>query len=520
MRRPSGLFSSPATTPRLHHSQGSGQHLQRRRAIRITFTVLVSSYLLAAVCYFYPQQRIAANAACPPELAICGELRGDPPAEDGFPSRFVYYEPQFLRGQLDVISQGHLSRNFDCGWGSNHSEAATFVRSPPSATPARSPAAVAQPTAEPSNQLSGSNGRVSATAQLPMTFAGFLPGVTVPTLFGSPATTSWVSGKLLFLAVPDGWSFQHFVDGALPKLVQAKTFIQAPEVKILMDIRSLVPIVGQLLKRLGVDESRALWSGIKQYVQAEELMLTCVTPPFHPQLWREAQAMLGVNQLPRSARSVIAYITRNAASGINGGRVVAKEAELLDAIRALLASRKAEDRSLHEELVVYRHERYRNLEDDLAFWAGVKAVIGPHGGAFTNMVFVPQGALVIEFFPVDVASNRPPYPIGEGNPGHMYQTQAAMLEHDYYFIKADSRADLMEVDSKQVISESVGTASKLMAAAFQTYELFAWILPDEKARQDLLLWLFPRLLAIYSKGNAQFPIQVWRQRGITHPASG
>ena len=41
--------------------------------------------------------------------------------------------------------------------------------------------------------------------------------------------------KLLPLLVPDGWSFQHFIDGVLPKLVQAYDYLREDtEIKLLL----------------------------------------------------------------------------------------------------------------------------------------------------------------------------------------------------------------------------------------------------------------------------------------------
>lgn len=40
-----------------------------------------------------------------------------------------------------------------------------------------------------------------------------------------------VPGTLLFALAPDGWSLQHFLDGVLPKLVQARELLEHPSVK-------------------------------------------------------------------------------------------------------------------------------------------------------------------------------------------------------------------------------------------------------------------------------------------------
>lgn len=74
--------------------------------------------------------RRAANAACPAELALCAGLAaqdGSPdtepypsPGASALPRRFVFWEPDYTSGALDVVPNGRLAPSdalySDCGW--------------------------------------------------------------------------------------------------------------------------------------------------------------------------------------------------------------------------------------------------------------------------------------------------------------------------------------------------------------------------------------------------------------------
>ena len=74
--------------------------------------------------------RRAANAACPAQLALCAGLAaqdGSPdtesylsPGASAMPQRFVFWEPEYTSGALDVVPHGRLAPSdalySDCGW--------------------------------------------------------------------------------------------------------------------------------------------------------------------------------------------------------------------------------------------------------------------------------------------------------------------------------------------------------------------------------------------------------------------
>ena len=74
--------------------------------------------------------------------------------------------------------------------------------------------------------------------------------------------------KLLPLIIPDGWSFQHFTDGTLPKLVLALPWIRKNNVPILLE-RPRDSIIMEMLARL--DVTNIIWYEHGQVYGAKEM---------------------------------------------------------------------------------------------------------------------------------------------------------------------------------------------------------------------------------------------------------
>jgi len=87
-----------------------------------------------------------------------------------------------------------------------------------------------------------------------------------------------------------------------------------------------------------------------------------------------------------------------------------------------------------EELVLFNHKDFPDFKSVRDFFNfKVRAVIGPHGGAFYNINFASQNTLVVEFFPFkDQVGMR--YPEGTW-------WQAACLQQNYYMIPVQSDGD-------------------------------------------------------------------------------
>lgn len=204
-----------------------------------------------------------------------------------------------------------------------------------------------------------------------------------------------ISGKVVYLIVPEGYAFQHFLDGVLPKIVQAEDYINDVEVKFFVSLNSKWPIVGELYKRLGIDSNRIIISN-RGDISADELIVPCVCPPMHPYLWRRSQYLFKLPHLSPDYKEsddiyYILYLSRNKGT-FNGGRRVINEKEFIDTANDMLQNTKY-------RFEVFDAKKYKNLDELFGFLSKVKVLMGPHGGAFYNMFFMRSGSTILEFLP-------------------------------------------------------------------------------------------------------------------------
>ncbi len=159
---------------------------------------------------------------------------------------------------------------------------------------------------------------------------------------------------------------------------------------------------------------------------APSVVYPCVAPPLHPYLWQLAQAaVLGVAPLPLEQRTRIVYCGRTGVGKTeNSGRRTLNEAALVRALRGAAAAR---------GLTLDMFDSNAFPADDpqplLDYWAGARVIIGPHGGALTNVVLAGCGTVVIELFPLAFGI-KPPV----GHAGMMMFMQSAFLEQSYYML--------------------------------------------------------------------------------------
>ncbi|KAK8792788.1 hypothetical protein WA158_004952 [Blastocystis sp. Blastoise] len=247
-----------------------------------------------------------------------------------------------------------------------------------------------------------------------------------PSNFKSSMTSRQLEGKYVFLPIPDGWSIQHFVDGVLPKLVQMESLLNDPNVKFLVELQNnRFPIVEKLYNRLGISSDRLLYS--KQYqgtIHFEELIFPCITPPIHPYLWQRAQYLLKLPHiinpnLPEP--DTIVYISRNQGT-YNGGRRVVNEEQILEYLRDYLSD-------TPYKLVLFRAKDYPDLDSLFEFWSHAKIVLGPHGGAFANVIFWRPHTVLLEFL-----YNNPGYISQHYNYRMMFYLEATMLDMNYHSV--------------------------------------------------------------------------------------
>ena len=258
------------------------------------------------------------------------------------------------------------------------------------------------------------------------------------------STVTHVNKTLCPLLVPDGHTFQHFVDGVLPKLVQLLT--EAPRlasaVNTFVVYQPRDAIIYELLERVGITRQRLMlitpetWQS-SQVLEVRRVVDTCVTPSLHPQLWHRASQLLQSCQNPsnrherrQTMRCLYNESLRKTAQfdsdsqprtlGENVQRRVGSKitnASTANSSLIVLLSRRWTrngGRRLLNEYAVFEYlvgrfglqrvVRFGNGRVDLttanSLFSRAAAVVGVHGGAFYNIILAPAGCIVVELMPL------------------------------------------------------------------------------------------------------------------------
>ena len=287
------------------------------------------------------------------------------------------YEHEYVHGVVDFIEDGILDDSYDCGWKSNHHQAVLNQQD---------------------NDLS----------------------------------FYYVNATVVFLLIPDGYSFQHFLDGVMPKIVQIQTLLPDKKVKYVIHLKKRFPIVRELFHRIGITDDQMImketFMPFSGRIKAKRLVIPCNTPPLHPYLWQRTQYLLKLPWLQPNFhvnRKIVVYLTRNTGS-YNGGRRILNEDELLQAIRPVVELKGC-------ELVTFIAKEYKELQSLFDFFSNSVAIFGPHGGALMNMLFLPRNSIVVEMMP-----NKPEFTeVGKDVHLIMYK-QSQLLGHRYFAVFGES----------------------------------------------------------------------------------
>lgn len=296
----------------------------------------------------------------------------------------VMAERKYQVGSLDIIKNGFVSRTLDCGWPANHTK--SLERQP--------------------------------------RWHGEIVNATV-----------------IYLTVPEGLSFQHFIDGVVPKLVQLRNVLREENPILIMDKTFYDSMPRKLLERIGMNSTQIYeiydfeWD--EDIMKARKLILACQVPPLHPRLWQEAQELFRVSWLQpnwKQSRRIVLYLSRNAGNGRNLGRRVLNEEEVLNRIKPIVEEN-------GRELVLFNSSEFTDLDSLFDFLANVDIVMGPHGGAFYNILFMRRNISVIEFVQDHPSFHSMRYAV------HMIiYLQASLLGDNYYSVMGKAVNHDMTID--------------------------------------------------------------------------
>ena len=305
-------------------------------------------------------------------------------------SMLVMAQRKYLVGSLDVIKNGFVSRYLDCGWPANHME-----------------------SLDPHPDWKG----------------------------------KLINKTVIYLTVPEGLSFQHFIDGVVPKLVQLRDALNDKDSILIMDTTFYDSMPIKLLERIGINETQIQsifdtnWND--NLIRAKKLILACQVPPLHPKLWQQAQELFRVSWLEpgwTQTRRIVLYLSRGTNNNRNAARRVLNEEELLQSIKPVVEEK-------NYELVVFNSNDFNTLDTLFDFLANVDVVIGPHGGAFYNILFMRRNITVIEFVQDKRMFHSMRYAV------HMIiYLQASLLGDNYYSVVSKSSQKDMIVNIPDVHS--------------------------------------------------------------------
>jgi hypothetical protein len=199
--------------------------------------------------------------------------------------------------------------------------------------------------------------------------------------FPSPPTA--VEGRVGVIAARCDAAYYHFLIDALPRLAILEQLEPPPE---RLYIPASLSFQRQLIELLGIDPERVIDSDQIRHLEAELLVVPGV-PDAHLRTPSWIVPFLRDRLLPSSARRAPGrriYITRG---GKRGNRIVINEAEVIGALSEL-------GFTVIDPGAMPVAEQIRTFAQ--ADW-----IVGPHGGALTNLAFASPGASVVELFAPD-----------------------------------------------------------------------------------------------------------------------
>lgn len=239
---------------------------------------------------------------------------------------------------------------------------------------------------------------------------------------------------MLPLLVPQSNSFQHFLDGVVPKLVQVAPLLDMPNITVVI-YRPWDRVIETILAKFGITEDRVHYYD-NGYYSADYLINTCITPPIHPQLWRNARTTLGApTTLPVHPNEAKVILLTRAKS-----RNIGRKIKNIEFVSHFLKSRYGD--KFHVFQGGY------SLQDAVSLFGKARIVIGVHGGAFYNMFMCPSGTNIIEVIPTMENGTYVP----DGMAFNIVWKMAYMLDQNYWRLseKPVSRYGDVIVDTEKL----------------------------------------------------------------------
>ncbi len=221
---------------------------------------------------------------------------------------------------------------------------------------------------------------------------------------------------LMPILVPDSYAFQHFLDGSLPKLMQALDIALLPGVKVMI-FAPRDKIILEILDKLGISSKKILFYPPDQPDVIPSVGInTCVAPPLHPFLWQLARSLItGSTDQGHLVEEPSFIILLTRARSSNGGRATLNHLEVETFLR----------QRYQHNFFIFRGGY--DLNQTISIFGRAKILIGVHGGAIYNMNFAPKGTYIVEIIPTD-SNGESPRRIAH----QIFWLMAGMLEQIYW----------------------------------------------------------------------------------------
>jgi len=231
--------------------------------------------------------------------------------------------------------------------------------------------------------------------------------------------------KAAFLKVYDGWSFQHFVDRAMPKLSQAKHWLERYDKKdlFILSQNHLDDMVPKLFRQYGFNNSHIL--DYPKPVKVKEFLEICNAPFIHPVLWQSmrTEMLKGISPKSVADRKKIIYLQRSSETAENALRQPIQEPEILSLLYQIPGY----------ELVIFDHKKYASVIEIAELMSSAALVIGPHGGAFTNNIMLPAGTVIVELLPKGIDQT-------------IFWMGSRALSHVYWMVPCEGQWNSVNID--------------------------------------------------------------------------
>ena len=195
------------------------------------------------------------------------------------------------------------------------------------------------------------------------------------------------------LLVPESDSFQHFLDGTVPKLIQALPFLLQKNVQLVIYTYGTNPIIPAILRRLGLKKNAVKLYNLSdrrsnKVVEVDYELNGCIAPPMHPLLSQTFHTAIGApwNLTIPLKDSLVILLSRHLAH--NSGRHILNHPEVITFMKDRYGDR------FHSFHGVY------DLQRAFSVFGKARMIIGVHGGAFYNLNFSPRQTTIVEVMPV------------------------------------------------------------------------------------------------------------------------